>query len=469
MAEPAGMPLLHQIRTVVKLEREAWIRFLLALVGLTAAFTAAVFSTVERIAGNLIATAVLASLSLLLAGVVGLLTVPYLARRVAVARVRDAFDYDVTREGMIYLALTLVIGVAALNTGNNLLFIIVSVMLAAVIVSGTASAGVLRALELDISLPTHVFAGTAAVSRVRLHNLRRVMPAFSVSVVAPKLAKAQRRLRYEKTTFVFPPRNPSVHLPDVTFRFAAPKQNPSDPVLRDPVYFPYIPARATVTAEVNLDFPRRGRYAQESFGLATRFPFSFLVKTRRVPVARELIVYPRVDATDEMLDILPMIRGEFESFMRGRGYDLYRIRNHVPEDSARHVDWKATAKTGELKVREFTREDERKIRIIFDNPAPGIVADAEYEQAVATAASLAWHFGEQSSELSFLAPGYSGSSDLHEFLRYLALVQPAPGETILDSLPSTTAYSLIVTARSRGSVPTALWASSYVVFVNVRK
>ncbi len=65
-----------------------------------------------------------------------------------------------------------------------------------------------------------------------------------------------------------------------------------------------------------------------------------------------------------------MITGEVESFVRGRGYDLYRIREYMPEDSARHVDWKATAKSGSLKVREFSREDERKLRLVFDNPAP---------------------------------------------------------------------------------------------------
>ena len=59
-------------------------------------------------------------------------TVPYLARRVAITRVREALDYEVTREGLAYMALVLVIGVAALNTGNNLLFIIVSAMLAAI-------------------------------------------------------------------------------------------------------------------------------------------------------------------------------------------------------------------------------------------------------------------------------------------------------------------------------------------------
>jgi len=67
-------------------------------------------------------------------------------------------------------------------------------------------------------------------------------------------------------------------------------------------------------------------------------------------LTRTVVVYPAVEPTDEFLDILPMITGEFESFVRGRGYDLYRIREYMPEDSARHVDWKATAKSGSLKV-----------------------------------------------------------------------------------------------------------------------
>ena len=85
-----------------------------------------------------------------------------------------------------------------------------------------------------------------------------------------------------------------------------------------------------------------------------------------------------VQPTDELVEVLPLITGEFESFVRGRGFDLYRIRDYGPEDSARHVDWKASAKAGSLLVREFTREDERKLRIVFDNPAPDVVTEVAY-------------------------------------------------------------------------------------------
>src|ERR1700747_1768095 len=73
---------------------DLWVKFLLALLGLILAFAAALFSTASRESGNLWATLVLASAALILATLVGLTTVPHLARRVAVSRFRDAVDYE---------------------------------------------------------------------------------------------------------------------------------------------------------------------------------------------------------------------------------------------------------------------------------------------------------------------------------------------------------------------------------------
>ncbi|HSA92043.1 MAG TPA: DUF58 domain-containing protein [Terriglobales bacterium] len=449
-------------------EREAWIRFFIAVTGLAVAFAAAVFSTVFREQGNVFATAVAASLALLIAGLVAVTSVPYLARRVALERVREAFDYDVTREGVVYLVMALVIGIAGLNTGNNLLFIIVSAMLAGILVSGVASAGVLRGLNLEVALPMHLFAGRTVAARITLRNTRRTAPSFSVSVVPPRLKKAEHHWRWERSVFAFPgnrsPEQQWLRMPDLALRRVTTAAVESG-ILRQPVYFPYLPARAARTADLELRFERRGRYRQDGLGLATRFPFSFLVKTRRVPFRREVIVYPSVEPTDELFEVLPLITGEFEAFVRGRGYDLYRIREYMPEDSARHVDWKATAKSMSLKVREFTREDERKLRIVWDNPPPGVVTTAAYENAVALGASLAWHFAGEDTDLSFAAAGYAGLGDVYDFLSYLALVEPQAEASVLDSLEVTDDYNVILTARPRGSIPTRLWACSYFIFL----
>jgi uncharacterized protein (DUF58 family) len=158
-----------------------------------------------------------------------------------------------------------------------------------------------------------------------------------------------------------------------------------------------------------------------------------------------------------------MVTGEFETFVRGRGYDLYRIREYMPEDSARHVDWKATARTGALKVREFSREDERKLRIVFDNPAPGVLEPAVYERAVRVAASLGWHFHHEDVEVSFVAPGLEPTADVFDFLRYLALVEPQEATPVFGRLRASEDYNVIVTARERGEIPPAFAVSSYVI------
>lgn len=447
-------------------ERGAWIRFLIALFGLALAFASALLSTASREAGDVLATAVFASSALLLAAVVAITTVPYLARRVVARRVRDALNYEITREGLVYLALTLLIGVAALNTGNNLLFIIVAAMLGAVLVSGVVSAVMISGLEIELHLPHHVFAGQNYAGAVLVRN-RRWLPAFSISVVPP-IEKAERPVwHWKRSVFVYPPartgRKAIIRWPDLAYirTYPAPQ---APPIFEQNLYFPYLPGGDHQSAELNLCFPKRGIYAQRGIGVSTRFPFSFLTKTRTIALEREVLVFPSVEATDEMLEVLPMVNGELETNQRGRGSDLYRIRDYAPEDSARHVDWKATAKSGELKVREYTREDERRVCIVFDNPGPGVLDETHYERAINLAASIAWHFFQENTELSFAAPLLGGTPDVYGFLEYLATAAPRDGLGFIKSIGDSEQFYIVITARKRGEIPTALWQSAYVYF-----
>ncbi len=457
-------------RGIASLDREAWTRFLVALVGLAIAFSSAVLSTGFREEGNVIATAITASIALLTAGVVGVVIVPYLARRAAFERLRFAMKYHMTREGAVYLIVCLVIGVAALNTGNNLLFIIVAVMLAAVLVSGLFSTLMLLNLELDVLVPEHVFARQTVLARVAVRNHSH-FPAFSVNV-EPEKSKPKRQWKWQRAMLGFPFRRPIekqwLRVPDLQLKRVQEAPGPPS-IMEDKVYFPFVPARQTQFQNVELHFERRGLYQQKGFGFSTRFPFSFLNKIRMVPIARGVLVLPPVEPTDQFLEVLPMIRGEFEAFVQGRGYDLYRIREYAPGDPARHMDWKASAKTGNMMVREFNREDERKLRIVFDNPGPGVLAPQQYEDAVTLTASLAWHFGEEKTELSFFAPGYEGAPETIDFLKYLALVTPEKGQLSWKDIPATPAYNLILTTRSAKSAPSELWANSYFIFLGEKK
>jgi uncharacterized protein (DUF58 family) len=193
----------------------------------------------------------------------------------------------------------------------------------------------------------------------------------------------------------------------------------------------------------------------------------------------EALVYPSVQPTEEFYEILPLVSGELESLQRGRGHDLYAIREYQNNDSARHVDWKASARTGILQVREFTREDERRVLLAFDpyvNPGGEGAAQAahRFERAVTLCAGLAWHFYEINSVIEFRTAGFAtprvaAEQVIYDMLQYLARVtplRPLPDRNFLDTLADASdVFKIVLTSQPRGSIPTHLWSSSYFVFI----
>jgi uncharacterized protein (DUF58 family) len=414
------------------------------------AFFQALYSTALTEEGRVGAAVWAAAISLLLAGIVAVKVVPFLARRTALERWLVKIEYEFTREGVVYLVIIGLIAIAALNTGNNLLFIILASLLAAILVSGILSQIVLSQLDLDFVLPDHVFAEQPMFSRLTVRNLKWVFPSFSLTVSA---RDADRKKRSKS---LGPP----------------PRQ-----ILAAPVYVPYIPHRSSVTQHVEITFPRRGRYTQEGFRVSSKFPFGFLRKSHEVPTQQEILVLPNIQPTEEFYEILPLIGGEMESFYKGRGHDLYAIRDYQEGDSARHVDWKATAKAQAVKVREFTREDERRLLLVFDSRLPHAESSLQvkFEKAVTFCACLAWHFYEIDAQMQFLTDGLEtpmspAQEIIYPTLEALALIEPTTGvtaSTLLSEIASAPrAFNIIITAQPRGSIPTSLWASSYLVFID---
>ena len=430
----------------------AWRRFWLALFGLGLAFFLALYSTALRESGSIMASVVAAALSLLLAAGVAVKVVPYLARRTALERWMIKVEYEFTREGIVYFLTVIVIAIAALNTGNNLLFIILANLLSGILLSGILSATVLSRLELDFALPEHVFAERPMISRLSVQNLKWIFPSFSLTLSARDPLKGKRKRA----------------------ALAAPRQ-----ILDSPVYVPYIPHRSTVTQHVELNFPRRGRYTQEGFRVSTKFPFGLLLKAHEIASKQEILVLPNVQPTEEFYEILPLIGGEIESFFKGRGNDLYAIRDYVETDSARHVDWKATAKAQQLKVREYTREDERRLVLVFDSSLPSAdeQALAQFEKGVDFCACLAWHFYEIDAQMQFIAEGFEtpmvrAGEIIYPVLETLALVEPKAGTaSSMADLQARIAsaaqgFHIVITNRAHGSIPTNLWGNSYLVFMD---
>nr|HEV7953941.1 DUF58 domain-containing protein [Candidatus Acidoferrales bacterium] len=435
-----------------KSDAAGWRGFLVAMFALALAFGLAIYSGAAAQTGARWVAGVTALSALALAGWVAITIVPALARRSVLRRLTFRVSYRATREGIVYLAGIFIVLLAALNTGNNLLFLVLGCMIAGIVLSWILSHITLMGVELDLELPEHVFAGEPAPAVVELTNLKRMFPSFALRVMGQKI-EGKSSTRKTKNSKI------------------------GAALLDRPVYFPYLPRGQAVRNRVELLFTKRGVYRQETLALRSRFPFGFLEKTRKLPARAEISVYPSIEPTDTFYEILPLLSGELESYQRGRGHDLYAIREFVSTDGARFVDWKASAKSGSMKVKEFAREDERRVLIAFD---PFVVANNDparaaqtFERAVSFCACLAWHFRELESVIGFRTAGGQVSlgpaaENIYDVLQQLAVIQPQapePGHDFLNDLArETQVFKIVLTSQPRGSFPTALWNSAYMVF-----
>jgi uncharacterized protein (DUF58 family) len=427
-----------------KTDRPGVRAFFLSIVALGVAMILALYSGAAAQLGHFALASTSALTALLVAAWVAVTLVPILARRTPLRWISYRMEYRLTREGWIYLAGIVLVSLAAINTGNNLLFLILACLISSILMSGILSSVTLAGVEMRLNLPEHIFAGQSVRAALELHNEKLTLPSFSLRVEG-----------------------------------AAKKGQPAAALLSTPVYFPYVPRQQAVRQSVPLLFPKRGVYRQEAFRIVTRFPFGFLQKARRLDLLSEAVVYPSVEATPEFLELLPGIQGAIESIAKGRGQDLYALRDYLPTDSARHVHWKASARLGSLMVREFAREDDCRVLLVFDphssaaQPGATIADFNRFEQAVSYCAALAWTFRERNALLEYRSdradvPLAPAPENIFAILRHLALVRPLPRDSrqalLAELASSPETLKLIVTSQPRGSIPAEIWNSSYVVF-----
>jgi uncharacterized protein (DUF58 family) len=433
-----------------KADRPGVRAFFLSITALSAALLLALYSGAAAELGQLALASTSALASLAIAGWVAVTLVPTLARRTPLRWIGYKIEYKISREGWIYLGGVLLVALAALNTGNNLLFLILASLIAIVLMSGILSSVTLSGVEMRLALPEHIFAGQPVRAIVELENQKLTLPSFSLRVEAVQEKGAAAAAMFEQ-----------------------------------PVYFPYLPRQDRVQQSVPMTFARRGVYHQDAFRIVTRFPFGFLQKARRLNLKTEALVYPSVEPTPEYMEVLPVIQGALESLSKGRGQDLYSLRDYVHTDSARLVHWKATARSGSLMVREFTREEDSRVLLVLDPhctaaetsaaKSPSSAALDRFERAVTICANLAWHFYQGNSTLQFRSVGIDEPLALAEeiifkILRHLALAQPLPydpDQKLLNELASSPdIFKIVVTSQSRDSIPYSVWSSSYIVFLD---
>ena len=367
-----------------------WKNFSAAIGLLAIAMVAALYSSTATRDGRILPSAISALIALGISVWVAWKLVPRLAAGVDWQWLPYFTRYQVTREGWLYFGAVTIVVFASVNTANNLLYMILSALLAVLVLSGLLSELNFGLLKLSVRVPSHCFAREPFPVSIQVHNRKRVFPTFSLHIEA-----ADER----------------------AFRCSG-------------FYVPLVQRQECTSDTGQGMLTKRGRCAIRKLKVSSRYPFGFFVKKLSCAVEADCICYPEIIPQEQMSPSMLDVQGSNQRYERGFGYDLYMIRDYVPSDSARHVHWKASAKTSVLKTREYAAEESSRVVLAFDRFGHPDEAE-KFEQLVSYTASLAYHFVENGVEVALVADDWQSSQGntpavLDSILEYLALVQLSP-------------------------------------------
>ncbi len=295
-----------------------------------------------------------------------------------------------TRIGVGYIVGCVLVGVAATNTGNNALYIVLAVMLGVLVVSGLTSRVNLRGLELELEPPSEVFANRPFHLRLSVRHGGRLLPRWLL-----------------------------------VFSLGEPGQ---------PLLVPFLPRRGSSRGYLELLVPRRGRHRFAWLHVGSIFPLGFFHKGLRYPLEAQVLVYPELFAAAGVAPERSSSRGEGFAQRVGWGHDLHSLRAFRHGDDPRRIHWKQTARTGSMIYTEREAEEGRRLSIVFDNAVGELAtaaATARFEKLVSEAATAAVDYLDRGFDVELVTRddrlGFAGGPlQRRAVLAALALIEPRP-------------------------------------------
>lgn len=296
-----------------------------------------------------------------------------------------------TREGRFFVLVTIGVGIAAVNTGNNLLYLVLGLMLSLILVSGVLSDLVLAQIEGARVLPSRAFAGGPSLVEIVLRNHKTRLPSFSLEV-----EDRVDDLRTDRRC-----------------------------------YFLKVEANGEQRASYRRDLPRRGRVKFTSLRVSTRYPFGLFDKWRVIDLPGELVVFPRIDTSARAPALATGNEGAPDRQIRGPGIEPAGLRDFRIGDEARSLHGRRSAALGRLVVREREREASRALVIALDEAIAigDIEARASLERAISRVAGIAVDAHARGASVEIVTRRSSSqrippSASLDPIFGYLALLEP---------------------------------------------
>jgi uncharacterized protein (DUF58 family) len=290
-----------------------------------------------------------------------------------------------TRIGTGFLLGIVFVGFAAINTGNNSLYIGLAFMLAGLLISGIASKGGLKHLRVAFDGLEEAWVGRPSAGRLRIENRSRIWNIRDVILTAPELAT--------------------------------------------PVFVPLLKRREVLTVDAAFLFERRGLAQLHSVDLYTRYPFAFFLKKRRVRLGGEVIVFPRLLGDEGAGErFRPVVGENYASNRPGAGSEIHSFRDYAPGDSLRQVYWKKSAAIGRWIVKQTEIDAARAVHVVVDPFKPARATEDDFEEMVSAAATFIHNALRRELEVVFALPRIDlraqGGENALAIFRALALLEP---------------------------------------------
>jgi uncharacterized protein (DUF58 family) len=298
-----------------------------------------------------------------------------------------------TREGKYFIFITFGVGVAAINTGNNLLYLLLGMLLSLIIVSGVLSELSLRHLTVTRRLPPRAQVGRPHLVEIEVYNHKQRVPSYAIEVEDLRAGQpADKRCFFLKIS----PRSAQV---------AAYRRTPA----------------------------RRGRDHHIGFRVATRFPFGLFEKSREVSADDELIIYPAVDPVRlPQMDAGDRTGGE-SSLGRGNGDEIHGLRLMRDGDDPRDIYWRKSTLPDQKVLRERATDTRRDVAFVIDSTHGGEAPDEDwslrFERRIRDVASRAVAHLKRGDGVAVQASGgervrANSTVGADPLLRFLALLEP---------------------------------------------
>ena len=266
---------------------------------------------------------------------------------------RRKFPYSkisITKQGILYILILVIIGFASFNSGNNMIYLIFAISLSIFGASSYLAVKNLNGIDVKVDMPKEIYTKKDTFFTVAVSSLDK-MKKFLLDIE----------------------------------------------LLGHKIHFDAV--KEEEKKSIRLNFEKRGRYEIKNVKVSSSYPFGFFIRTKEKTINEKFYVFPEVGEIRIKNRALSGINASKES----NDGDFYSIDKYKDGSDARRISWKISAKLGDLHIINVADVSEGNLVVVFNNSST-LYSSQNFEVAIKKIASLVYKFYHEGVKFEFISP-----------------------------------------------------------------